>query len=111
MDRLNNFLSYIGYTLNECVKSSVQTVWYLDLKIGDTQIILEPFYTGYGINDVPTNDMWRTTLINNLSVINNYGYNYFLNGNQLTITSATLTLPNLGDNLSLNVTTDISINC
>jgi hypothetical protein len=111
MDRLNNFLSYIGYTLNECVKSSVQTVWYLDLKIGDTQIILEPFYTGYGINDVPTNDMWRMTLVNNLSVINNYGYNYFLNGNQLTITSATLTLPNLGDNISLNVTTDISINC
>lgn len=111
MDRLNNFLSYIGYTLNECVKSSVQTVWYVDLKIGSTQIILEPFYTGYGINDVPTNEMWRTALINNLSVLNNYGYNYFLNGNLLTVTSSTLTVPSLGDNITLNVLTDISINC
>jgi hypothetical protein len=104
-------LASSGLTLNQCVKSSTQTEWYVDLRIGGNIIIQEMFYSGYGYVDVPTNMAWRNALIEYLPNIYDYGYTYFLNGNSLTITSLTCTPNNLKDIVSLNVGINISINC
>jgi hypothetical protein len=110
-NRVNNLLKSEGLTLNQCVQSSTQTEWYVDLRIGGDIIIQEMFYSGYGYTDTPTNMAWRNALIEYLPNIYNYGYTYFLNGNTLTITSLTCTPNNLKDIVSLNVGINISINC
>jgi len=110
-DRLNSFLDSNGYSLSQCIEDSVQTTWYLDLKIGTDQVILVPFYYGYGYSDVPSNTLWRNTLITYLPNLYTYGFTYTLNGNFLTITSLTLEPRNIGETVSLNVGMDISINC
>jgi len=110
-NRVNNMLAQSGLTLNDCVQNSIETIWYVDLRIDNQILIQEQFYTGYGLNDVPTNTLWRNALIQYLPQLYDYGFTYFLNGNFLTITSLTCTERNLNDTLSLNSGINISINC
>jgi hypothetical protein len=104
-------LAQDGLTLNDCIQNSVESSWYVDLRIGGDIIIQELFYVGYGLTDVPTNTMWRNALILYLPQLYNYGFTFLLNGNLLTITSLTCTETNIGETLSLNSGINISINC
>jgi hypothetical protein len=104
-------LSESGLTLNQCYENSVLSNWYVDLTINGEEIIKEPFYIGYGLNDVPTNSQWRNALINYLPQLYNYGYTYYLNGNTLTITNLSCLTSNLVETVLLNVGINISINC
>jgi hypothetical protein len=110
-NRVNNMLASSGLTLNDCIQNSVETNWYVDLRIGGDIIIQELYYTGYGLTDVPSNRAWRNALIQYLPQIYDYGFTYFLNGNVLTITSLTCTERNFKEVLSLNSGINISINC
>lgn len=110
-NRVNTMLAQSGLTLNDCIQNSIETNWYVDLRIGGDIIIQELFYTGYGLNDVPTNRMWRNALIQYLPKLYDYGFTYFLNGNVLTITNLTCSERNIGEILSLNSGINISINC
>jgi hypothetical protein len=110
-NRVNNMLSESGLTLNQCYENSVLSNWYVDLTINGEEIIKEPFYVGYGLNDVPTNSQWRNALINYLPQLYNYGYTYYLNGNTLTITNLSCLTSNLVETVLLNVGINISINC
>ena len=62
-NRINNMLSSSGLTLNQCYQNSVQTEWYVDLRINNQILIQGSFYNGYGYNDVPTDSEWRNALI------------------------------------------------
>jgi len=110
-NRISKFLSENSLSLNDCVQNSTKTDWYIDLRIGGYIIIQELFYVGYGFNDVPTNKLWRDSLIEYLPNLYDYGYTYFLNGNELTITSLTCITEDLQKITSLNVGINISINC
>ena len=110
-NRVNNMLAQSGLTLNDCIQNSVETNWYVDLRIGDEIIIQELYYTGYGLNDVPSNRTWRNALIQYLPQLYDFGFTYFLNGNVLTITNLTCTERNIGEILSLNSGINIGINC
>jgi hypothetical protein len=110
-NRVNSMLASSGLTLNDCVQNSVQSNWYVDLRIGGDIIIQELFYTGYGLTDVPSNRVWRNALIQYLPLLYDFGYTYYLNGNFLTITSLTCTDRNIGEILSLNSGINIDINC
>ena len=104
-------LASSGLTLNDCTQNSVQTTWYVDLKVDGEQVILESFYDGYGYTDVPINTLWRNTLITYLPNLYNYGLNFILDGNLLTINSLTYSSQYFDKMVSLNVGIDISINC
>ncbi len=110
-NRLNIMLEAQVLTLNDCVQSSVETNWYVDLEIAGQKIIQQPFYTGYGFTDVPTNSNWRNALIQYLPAVYDYGFTYFLNGNNLSITNSTCTPRNMNETVKLNVCINISINC
>ena len=110
-NRVNAMLAQSGLTLNDCIQNSVETNWYVDLRIGGDIIIQELYYTGYGLTDVPTNRAWRNALIQYLPQLYDFGFTYFLNGNVLTITNLTCTERNIGETLSLNSGINISINC
>ena len=66
---------------------------------------------GYGSTDVPTNSQWRNALIESLPMLYNYGFTYFLNGNNLRITSLTCEPKKLDEIVSLNAGIMININC
>jgi hypothetical protein len=104
-------LAESGLTLNDCIQNSVQTEWYVDLRVNNEILIDESFYYGYGYTDVPTNIMWRNALIEFLPMLYDYGFTYFLNGNTLTITSLACSDVAGTDVLTLNVGINISINC
>ncbi len=110
-NRINNMLSSSGLTLNQCNQNSVQTEWFVDLRIGGDILIQETFYNGYGYTDVPTNTQWRNALIDYLPILYNYGYTYFLNGNEITITNLNCLPQNLQETVVLNVGINININC
>jgi hypothetical protein len=108
---LNNLLVANGLSATQCILNSIQSTWYLDLKIGDDQIIQVPFYTGYGQTDVPTNTLWKNTLISYLPNLYNYGFTFFLNGNTLRIVNSTCSAKNLNENVVLCAGINIDINC
>jgi hypothetical protein len=110
-NRINNMLSSSGLTLNQCNQNSVQTEWYVDLRINNQILIQDSFYNGYGYTDVPTDSEWRNALIDYLPTLYDYGYTYFLNGNKLTITNLGCVSQNLQETVVLNVGINININC
>jgi hypothetical protein len=110
-NRVNNLLLQNGLTLNDCVQNSVESNWFVDLRIGGNIIIQEQYYTGYGLTDVPSNTEWRNALIEYLPQLYNFGFNFFLNGNLLTINSLNCTEKNIDEEVSLNTGINISINC
>jgi hypothetical protein len=110
-NRVNAMLAESGLTLNDCVQNSVQSTWYVDLKIGPDTVVHYGFYNGFGYTDAPSNSIWRNALIQSLPQLYDYGFTYFLNGNNLRITSLTCTERNKGELVSLNVGINISINC
>jgi len=110
-NRINNMLSESGLTLNQCYQNSVQTEWYIDLRINNQILIQNTFYSGYGYTDVPTELQWRNSLIYYLPTLYDYGYTYYLNGNNLTITNLGCNSENLQDTVFLNVGININIKC
>lgn len=108
---LQNYLTEEGLTLNDCIINTLSTTWFVDLKLGNEQIIKSTFYQGEGLNDVPTNSLWKNSLAENLDNLYQYGLNYFLNGNTLNITNMDCIPKNLQTKLQLNVGINISINC
>jgi len=107
----NNVIGASGYTLNQCQQQSVVSDWFVDLRIGSTIIVQNQFYTGYGSTDVPTTTQWKNALISSLPALYNYGYNYYLNGNVLTVTSLTSTPNFVNVPITLNLGINIDINC
>lgn len=110
-DRLNNFLSQSGLTIDDCIATSLVTSWYVDLRLDDEILIQEEFYVGYGQSDVPTNIDWRNALIEYLPQLYDEGFSFYLNSNLLTVTTLGTEARHINETLKLNVGINIEINC
>ena len=110
-NRVTALLVQNNLSPTQCIADSIESQWYIDLKIGTDTVIHELFYVGYGSTDVPTNRQWRNALIQFLPNLYDYGFTYFLNGNNLRITSLICESKNLDEIVSLNCGIMIDINC
>jgi len=110
-NRVTALLVQNNLSPTQCIADSIESNWYVDLKIGTDTVIHQLFYTGYGSTDVPTNRQWRNALIETLPNLYDYGFTYFLNGNNLRITTLTCEPKNLEEIVSLNAGIMIDINC
>jgi hypothetical protein len=110
-NRVTALLVQNNLSSTQCIAESIESNWYVDLKIGTDTVIHQLFYTGYGSTDVPTNTQWRNALIATLPSLYDYGFTYFLNGNNLRITTLTCETKNLQEIISLNTGIMIDINC
>jgi hypothetical protein len=110
-NRVTALLVQNNLSPTQCIADSIESQWYVDLKIGTDTVIHQLFYTGYGSTDVPTNRQWRNALIDTLPSLYDYGFTYFLNGNNLRITTLTCEPRNLQEIVSLNTGIMIDINC
>jgi hypothetical protein len=101
-----------GTTISLCNGiNTLRTEWYVDIKIGETQLIQYKFYDGVGLNGYPTDGQWKLALKNSLPDLLNYNLWFNLNGNNLTITNLTNQTLYLSDNLTLDVGININVNC
>ena len=110
-NRVTALLVQNNLSPTQCIADSIESNWYVDLKIGTDTVIHQLFYTGYGSTDVPTNRQWRNALIESLPNLYDYGFTYFLNGNNLRITTLICEPKNLEEIVSLNAGIMIDINC
>lgn len=111
LQSLNIFLSSQGLTLNQCGINTLQSDWYVDLRIGNTILVQELFFQGVGPNGYPTNQQWLDALNTYLPQIYNSGYGFTINGNEITITNLTSTPIYNNQLMTLNVGINIDINC
>jgi hypothetical protein len=76
-------------------------------------LIQQPFYTGVGSDDVPTDQQWIDALNTYLPQLYSQGYTFYIdpNDNTVTITSNTSTPNYVDETFTLNAGTNIQINC
>jgi hypothetical protein len=112
LQTLNSYLTSIGQTLATCAgANNLISQWYVDIRLGNTILVQELFFTGNGINGVPTNSQWKTALVQFLPrlVFSNLGY--FVNGNQLTVFNLGTQSLFLNQNFSLNIGINLNFTC
>jgi hypothetical protein len=111
LNRLTNFANTNGLTLSDCLQNSLKTTWYIDVRIGNDVLVYVPYYYGFGIDDVPSNQTYKEALQNNLSTLNDYGFTYFMNGNTLRVTNLDCIPSNLENDFTINTTIGLEISC
>jgi len=111
LSALNQFLSSNSISIDECVIDSLETTWYVEMNVGNTTIIQQPFFEGEGPDGYPTNEDWINALYSVLPQLYNFGYDFEIQGSQLTIFNTT-SIPEFNDEtMTLNVGINFNINC
>ena len=108
---LDSYLVSQGFTLGDCVLSSLVTTWYVDVAISGNTVIQSSFFTGFGPSQVPTNTQWKNALILNLAQLINEGYYFSVNGNTVTVYNLACADGEQSNTLEINVGINININC
>jgi hypothetical protein len=107
----NSVIASSGYTLANCNTSSIASTWYIDLRLDDTILIQQPFFTGYGIYEYPSEEQWVNALDTYLSSIYQYGLNYNVDINRLIISNSGCIELFANKTLTLNVGINVEISC
>jgi len=114
---LTNYLTSINKTMNDCVLNSLNSEWFVDLRLNGVTLILNKFFDGYGFTDPsmssPTNTQWYNALISSLDNLNSYGYDYTLteNNTEVTVYNSICSENSQGINFSINVGINLNLNC
>jgi len=109
---LNNCVSKSGYTITDCVLTTIKSKWFVDVRLDSTILVQEEFYEGFGVQQIPTFTQWINALNTNLQYLYQYGLNYNIDSNNILTVSNTGCEPNFTDKtLTVNVGVSIEINC
>jgi hypothetical protein len=108
---LTDTVAQITSSYTVCDPNSITSEWYVDLRLDNTILVQEKFYTGYGGNDVPSTSDWVIGLNDKLQYLYQYGLNYFINGNTITVMNSSCYDDFTNKTLYLNVGLNITINC
>jgi len=106
-----SLLSQSGFTQNMCDLNSIVSNWYVDCRLDSQILVQEQFYTGYGINDYPTQTQLINAIDTELVGLYNYGLNYYFAGNTLIVSNTSCYDNFSTSTLYLNIGVDIDINC
>ena len=114
---LNQYLSDNGYVLNDCLVNTLNSQWYVDIRVNNVMITQIPFFTGVGLS-VPnlsyptTNTAWDIALTDALDELKVYGYDYYFTGNDTVVIYNNICSENdYGINLKINVGINFNILC
>ncbi len=108
---LVSYLTSQGLVINNCVLSTLISEWYVDIRVDGNILIQEPFFTGYGLNQVPTTLDWTNAILSNLGDLNNYGYYGYIEGDSLYVRTLACVFSISDNPLELNIGINLSINC
>jgi hypothetical protein len=94
------------------VLSTLVSEWYVDVRLDNTVLVQEKFYTGYGNQDYPNESDWIFALNTHLEYLYQEGLNYFIDENNVLTVSNTTCYDEFTDKtLTVNVGVNIQINC
>jgi hypothetical protein len=86
---LNDYLNINGYELNDCLLNTLQSEWYVDLKVSGVSVVQNTFFNGntYGIApfNAPNQTQYYNALISTLNSLKSLGYDYYLTDNETVI--------------------------
>jgi hypothetical protein len=108
---LVDYLTSQGLSINNCILSTLTSEWFVDIRIDGDILVQEPFFTGYGLNQVPTNTDWVNGILSNLSDLNNHGYYGYIDGNNLYVRTLACVFSISDNPLELNIGINLSISC
>lgn len=109
---INSCVSKSGYTTTNCVLSTLVSDWYVDVRLDNTILVQEKFFTGYGNQQYPTMAQWINALNSKLEYLYQDGLNYFIDENNILTVSNTTCYDDFTDKaLTVNVGVDVKINC
>jgi len=109
---INSCVSKSGYTTTDCVLSTLVSDWYVDVRLDNTILVQEKFFTGYGNQQYPTMTQWINALNSKLEYLYQDGLNYFIDENNILTVSNTTCYDDFTDKaLTVNVGVDVKINC
>jgi len=108
---LTDTVTQVTSSYTTCNQNTIVSQWYVDLRLDNTILVQEKFYTGYGGNDVPSNSDWITALDEKLELLYQDGLNYFINGNTIIIANSSCYDDFTNKRLYLNVGIDLTISC
>lgn len=121
----SNFGSVLNQVVNNYIGSSncdvttIESDWYVNISLGGNQIINYKFFDGVGISippglsvsSYPSSTQWLTALQSQLDTLINYGLDYTLSSNQVTIFNMTCDSTNVNSEFKINVGINFSIAC
>lgn len=108
---LNAVVTSQGKNLQNCDLNSITAVWYIDLRLDNLILVQQPFFTGYGITGIPTEQQWIDGLDTYLETIYQYGLNYNVNSERIIISNSGCMELFKNKTLTLNVGINVNISC
>jgi hypothetical protein len=112
---LTNYFTSQDYTLDDCIIDSINSDWYVDLRLDDVIVVKQYFFHGQGGpnggNSSPSKTQWDVALSTALNSLLTYGYEYTLTSNTVTVYNKICSKNTSGINFKLNVGVDFTINC
>lgn len=86
---INQYLTTNSLTISDCFVNTIISDWYVDIRIDSNVLIQEKFYTGFGLNDVPTESDWVNALNTYLPQLSNFGMYYTIQNEEVSIYNLT----------------------
>jgi len=84
-ETLNTYLSNLGITLNQCILNTLNSQWYVEIKLNGNIIALEQFAETNGYVQTPTNQEWVDGVANALQTLETSGIYYAIDLDNETI--------------------------
>lgn len=113
---LNNYLDANSIDINNCILDTLQTGWFVDIRIDDVVVYSQQFFNGVGYTDpmlsVPTDEDWLNGVVLGLESLINFGYSYYLTDNDtVVIYNQVCSVSEIGVNFKLNMGINFTISC
>lgn len=108
---VNNYLNSISANFTVCSPTTIESNWFVDVRLNNDILVQQQFYTGYGLSDVPTETDWVDALNSYLPNLVEDGLYYSINDDTLTIYNLACTPSNVGKTLLVNVGINFKIIC
>jgi hypothetical protein len=113
---VNKYLTDNNLSLNTCISDSINSTWYVDIRLNGLLLIKYPFYNGVGYNldglSYPSNSEWYNAINDAMLSLSNYGYGYYLtDDNKVVVINNVCSLNSTGIIFEINVGIDFTISC
>jgi hypothetical protein len=112
---LQNYLTSIGFTLGDCDLNSLNSEWFIDIKVNNTTVSVYSFFNGVGytnpILSIPSSDDYENGLTNALNSLEDYGYSYYFSNDNIVIFNNICSRDDIDVNLKINIGINFQIFC
>jgi len=113
---LSSYLTANGYVLGDCDLNTLNTQWFVDLRIDNLPVVSIPFFNGVGYSNPvlssPTPSQWLSAITSGMTQLETFGYNYyFTNNDTVVLFNSICSNSELGINFKINVGINFNIAC